>query len=261
MARSQRTRHRRSERRGFSLIELLVVITIIALLIGILLPTLSSARDTVRVTTCLSRQHQLSLGVSVYAADHNDQIPRGPHTEPSFIALSFGVPAAATEDQVASSVILNASGTLGVYFNSHGVLLNSYLQNPQSMFCPGDDTIDPQQELQKIRDRTAPAFSSYVYRNLDQAPIGQLSDMGENDHGVTATALLVDSNSIFDAFPDTYRTNHGNDPVNVAYTDGSSQSLRNADNVFSLIPNDYFGGWVTIEAAYNRILINSDRQP
>jgi len=261
MALSQNNRPGHSGQRGFSLIELLVVITIITLMIGLLLPTLSSARNTVRVTTCLSHQHQLALSVSVYATDHNDQIPRGPHTEPSFIALSFGVPAAAAEDQVASSVILNASSTLGVYFNSHGVLLNAYLQNPQSMFCPGDDTTDPQQELQKIRTGATPIFSSYVYRNLDQAPIGRISDMGDNDHGVKATALLVDSNSILDAQPDTYRTNHGNDPVNIAYTDGSGQSLRNENNVFSLTPNDYYGGWTTIEAAYNRILINSDRQP
>ena len=101
MALSQNNRPSHSGQRGFSLIELLVVITIITLMIGLLLPTLSSARNIVRVTTCLSHQHQLALGVSVYAADHNDQIPRGPHTEPSFIALSFGVPAAAAEDQVA----------------------------------------------------------------------------------------------------------------------------------------------------------------
>lgn len=72
--------------------------------------------------------------------------------------------------------------------------------------------------------------------------------------------MLVGSNSIFDAQPDNYHANHGNNPANIAYTDGSSQPLSNENNVFLPTPNDYFGGWMTIEAAHNRIRINSDRQ-
>ena len=242
--------------RGFSLIELLVVISIIALLIGILLPALASARASARVTTCLSMQRQLALGINAYATQNKDHIPRGPATL-SFIPASFGSSAQVREYEVASSVI-QLPGTV---YSSHGVLLKGYISNPQAMFCPADDTTEPAEELEKIGDPMQVAFSSYVYRQLDQAPQGRLSNLGRNDEGVRATALLFDSNSVFKAYPDTYRTNHNNNPVNVAYSDGHVKSFQNPRNVLSLTSSDYGLGWTGIESAYNRMLIHTDRDP
>jgi prepilin-type processing-associated H-X9-DG protein/prepilin-type N-terminal cleavage/methylation domain-containing protein len=54
---------------GFSLIELLVVIAIIALLIGILLPALSSARRSSQGLKCASNMRQLAVGHALYAND------------------------------------------------------------------------------------------------------------------------------------------------------------------------------------------------
>ena len=59
---------------GFTLVELLVVIGIIATLIGILLPALNKARETARTTTCLSQLHQISLGLLTYATDNHGLI-------------------------------------------------------------------------------------------------------------------------------------------------------------------------------------------
>lgn len=58
--------------RGFTLIELLVVIAVIALLVGILLPSLASAREAARGTNCLSNFRQLSIGWSLYADENKD---------------------------------------------------------------------------------------------------------------------------------------------------------------------------------------------
>ena len=60
---------------GFSLIELLVVIAIIAMLIAILLPSLSKAREAARRLRCMTNIRLLHNNAAFYAADHADRLP------------------------------------------------------------------------------------------------------------------------------------------------------------------------------------------
>jgi prepilin-type N-terminal cleavage/methylation domain-containing protein len=60
---------------GFNLIELLLVMAVIAILAAILVPTLKSARDRARRTTCVNNLRQITLGVRIYSDDANDVAP------------------------------------------------------------------------------------------------------------------------------------------------------------------------------------------
>jgi prepilin-type N-terminal cleavage/methylation domain-containing protein/prepilin-type processing-associated H-X9-DG protein len=61
-------------RSGFTLIELLVVVAIIALLVGLLLPSLRGARDAARNIVCQSMQRQLGVGGQQYTSDWKEYI-------------------------------------------------------------------------------------------------------------------------------------------------------------------------------------------
>jgi prepilin-type N-terminal cleavage/methylation domain-containing protein len=62
-------------RAAFTLIELLVVIAIIAVLIGLLIPTLSKARESARTVACQSDLRQLTTCANSYTNDFKDQLP------------------------------------------------------------------------------------------------------------------------------------------------------------------------------------------
>jgi prepilin-type N-terminal cleavage/methylation domain-containing protein len=63
-------------RRGLSLLELLICIAIIAVLLGVLLPSLSGARSVANRTLCANNLRQIGIGWSLYIQDNGDRLPR-----------------------------------------------------------------------------------------------------------------------------------------------------------------------------------------
>lgn len=59
---------------GFTLVELLVVISIISLLLSILIPTLSKIRESAKAVCCSSNIRQIGIAFNSYAADNSDKI-------------------------------------------------------------------------------------------------------------------------------------------------------------------------------------------
>jgi prepilin-type N-terminal cleavage/methylation domain-containing protein/prepilin-type processing-associated H-X9-DG protein len=233
---------RRPNHHGFTLIELLVVIGIIALLVGILMPALASARRTARLVTCGSMEHQLGLGLAAYAGENRNVIPRGPDTAAPFPPVPY-------KDLASNQVWIKA-----VDYNAHGLLLKGYIDDKRAMFCPGDDTADPVQEIQNVGSLANDAYSSYMFRQLDETTNDKFDDLGKNGLGTTARALLIDCDALITAFPNSYRTNHDGKVANVLYLDGHVKAAKNVNNIFSMRDADLGDS----EARLNQILQNAD---
>ena len=62
------------DRRDFTLVELLVVIAIIAILAGMLLPSLARAKDQAQTLRCLNDKKQMQIAWSLYSVDNNDRL-------------------------------------------------------------------------------------------------------------------------------------------------------------------------------------------
>src|SRR5262245_19204130 len=64
-------------RKGFTLVELLVVIGIIAMLISLLLPALKRAREQAQRTACAAQLRQLTAAVVAYGIENRGRVPTG----------------------------------------------------------------------------------------------------------------------------------------------------------------------------------------
>lgn len=92
-----------SLRRGFTLIDVLVSLAVIAVLIGLMLPALTAIRETGRKVVCSSNIRQIGLSTAMYADDYRGQLPYsvsydksidGPGFEPQFLMMArWGGPA------------------------------------------------------------------------------------------------------------------------------------------------------------------------
>ncbi|MEA2707739.1 MAG: hypothetical protein QOF78_340 [Phycisphaerales bacterium] len=108
-------------RKAFTLVELLVVIGIIAILIGMLLPTLSRAQEAARKTVCLSNMRTLSDYLKLYSVSYKDAIPVG------FM------------DQKAFSYLLNWNNPNGTKPSQMGLVIVAGLsKDPKAFFCPAE---------------------------------------------------------------------------------------------------------------------------
>lgn len=231
-------------RAGFSLIELLVVVAVIAVLIGVLLPALGRARDVARIAGCLSNQRQIGAGIHAYAGDWGGVIPFGPEAD----ASGSDIGSFYTVTGFVTSLLGTGPGRpVGL-----GLLLDGHLDaTPEVFFCPGTD--DPDQTAAQLAAvGSGQSQSSYWYRHgsnvaydaddrgfeiVDASRI-RLADLGRNGAGLPIAALAMDANFLADAslrdnFGIASITHHRAATANAVYADGSARTLDNADGRYT----------------------------
>jgi prepilin-type N-terminal cleavage/methylation domain-containing protein/prepilin-type processing-associated H-X9-DG protein len=141
------SRSARQERPAFTLVELLVVIGIIALLISILLPALSKAREQGRSVKCKSNMRQLYTVCMMFANDNKQRYPRGA-TVTDAVGLLSAAQIAAYEQSYAWLLKGNSdASSCGQADFDHGAIWKYYGKSPdvyaQMLLCPSDPGEDP----------------------------------------------------------------------------------------------------------------------
>jgi prepilin-type N-terminal cleavage/methylation domain-containing protein len=120
---------RNRRRRGFTLVELLVVIGIIALLISMLLPALNKAREAAARAVCLSNLRQIGTSLRIYGTMYRDVCPAGSHvqdpntsTAATDIRLSYQITRSTNAMTVGDSSTVTPTYPKGVRYIGFGLL-------------------------------------------------------------------------------------------------------------------------------------------
>jgi prepilin-type N-terminal cleavage/methylation domain-containing protein/prepilin-type processing-associated H-X9-DG protein len=112
-------------KRAFTLVELLVVIGIIAILFGILLPTLNKSRLAAQRTACLSNMRQLAQAEMMYSADYKGFLATGLPGDPG--AVAYG-------GQIKNGNLYKAGAPLP---QGPMILIENKYITVEVLYCPG----------------------------------------------------------------------------------------------------------------------------
>ncbi len=174
-------------KKAFTLIELLVVIAIIALLISILLPSLSRARELSKRTVCSANLRGIGQAMYIYAQDDPQVFPTiGPRTATGNIRVFGQQPLASQppangnhQDRGPQNPQTLVTG-VGSPTVDMWTVIRANNTTPKQFICPSTiDTPDPAQDTTVYYDFLHWQFLSYAYQNqhdTDRRVIGTSSE-------------------------------------------------------------------------------------
>jgi prepilin-type N-terminal cleavage/methylation domain-containing protein len=177
-----------SQRRAFTLVELLVVIGIIAVLVALLLPALQKARAQAERAKCLSNLRQLALGCHIYSVNFKGRVPIGFHATDMNLQGNYQIWNGSQPCAIGLLVETKSLDTPGVYYcpsNSElGSTYDSTLLPPYEnrWFLPGKNTriqyqCRPEYSFKVSRRVQAKFQLDFVAANLTNPNIGAWNNM------------------------------------------------------------------------------------
>ncbi len=245
---------RPSHSRGFTLVELLVVIAVLGLLAALLLPALAASKERSKGTACMANLRQIGIAIRAYADDNSGNIPFGPKAPPFTSAFdlypSTGAPTSLISLTTGAPVAL-------------GLLLQSYVAGQQKvLFCPSSDqSFNSDAQLAQVG--VGQAQCSYYYRHAGNTSLFdnsaspfmpaniKLDNLGANRKGQPIRALALDTEFLCSPALAAYNvvpsTHHQQMYANILFADGHVASRPNTGGCFdvdlgsNVDPSEAFG--------------------
>ncbi|MBI1825020.1 MAG: hypothetical protein HY287_01930 [Planctomycetes bacterium] len=226
------------------------MVTVIAMLVGILIPGLTHSRVLAKQTACLTGLQQLGRAISAYAMENRGYIPYGPKAPPPSATNFYP-----QTGNVTSLISLESGAPVGL-----GLLLNDPMFTAKDMlWCPGaDNPWDTNTALEMVGQSKevcdaillspkCQTEGSYYYRHASvsslsgtlPAPQVSLDRLGRNRKGAPIHCLAFDTQFLTTSFLSEMfnvkqRTHHKQLFVDAIYADGHASSHKNTNGRFTV---------------------------
>lgn len=168
------------KKQKFTLIELLVVIAIIAILAGILMPALSSARERAKATSCVNNQKEIGLGMLQYANNARDVIWLW---HPKDTVLNEGIPLFGL---ISVNWFMEYSKSDAAKKAVGPKVCGNYVQNYNMFFCPASRCPNwaEARKYSSAKNRTYATFNT---------PAAHPMNPTDTDESIAAPAGIVET--------------------------------------------------------------------
>lgn len=221
----------RTVNKGFSLLELLVTIAIIAVLAALLAPSLSKSFGKAKQIHCVSKLRQVGLGLHSFAQDHDGSFPWQ-------IPTLKGGSMYETRFQLKASPLLSYSGR-------HFEVLSNELVTPKIVVCPADKQRETAETFTRLKTNNV-SYWVFYRASLNYSIHPLAGDLNVQSVGTNRSRVAGRTNLLSIRFDEKLHQYKGN----ILFADGHVEGIKNAD-LPDEAPSSPSTGFGTLQTAEN----------